>query len=222
MTRLRRVALEAQRLKHAIDDFRQKRILVYGGGTIGLSVVSVLNKVFDCQHVQLFDPIPYRMEIARKLGAAAPEDPEWVSGTHAQTSGNYRDFYHPHGKNELGYRHYGFTSQGAYAEYNAYATLAITKIPDNLSYNEATMCDTGGIALHGIELSGITPGGNVVIFGPGPVGMMIQLFAKSCGAGQIIMIGRGQRLEMAQKMGADHVWEVEKFLSSRLLPTRFR
>ncbi|MCJ7788797.1 MAG: alcohol dehydrogenase catalytic domain-containing protein [Candidatus Atribacteria bacterium] len=115
-----------------------------------------------------------------------------------------------YGKNELGHHHYGFTYQGAYAEYNIYSIMAISKIPENISYEEASMCDTGGIALHAIELTGITPGGNVVILGPGPVGLMIHLFTKAMGAGNVIMVGRGDRLKIASNLGADYIINYEK------------
>ncbi len=115
-----------------------------------------------------------------------------------------------YGKNELGHRHYGFTYQGAYAEYNIYSTLAITRIPDNITYEEATMCDTGGIALHAVELAGVTPGGNIIIFGPGPVGLMIQLLTKAMGAGNVIMVGRGDRLKIAGNLGADYTINFEE------------
>ena len=43
-----------------------------------------------------------------------------------------------YGKPETGHRHYGFTYQGAYAEYNTYNVKALTKIPDNVTYEEAS------------------------------------------------------------------------------------
>ncbi|MEW6425618.1 MAG: alcohol dehydrogenase catalytic domain-containing protein [Bacillota bacterium] len=114
-----------------------------------------------------------------------------------------------YGKNETGHRHYGFTYQGAYAEYNAYSVNAIAKLPDNLSYNEGALVDTAGTAYHGIELAGVTPGGTSVIIGPGPVGIFTMMIAKSMGS-RTVMVGRGRRLQVAAKMGADAVVDYEK------------
>lgn len=68
--------------------------------------------------------------------------------------------------------HYGFTSQGAYAQYNVYHIKSLSKLPDSVSFEEAAMCDTAGVALHGLELAGVDPGSTVAIIGPGPIGIM--------------------------------------------------
>lgn len=114
-----------------------------------------------------------------------------------------------YGKAGAGHRHYGFTWQGAYAEYNAYSINAIARLPDNVSDNEGAMVDTAGTALHGIELAGITPGGVSVIIGPGPIGLFTMMIAKNMGS-TTVMVGRGHRLQLAARMGADAVVDYEK------------
>jgi Threonine dehydrogenase and related Zn-dependent dehydrogenases len=115
-----------------------------------------------------------------------------------------------YGKPETGHRHYGFTSQGAYAQYNAYHIKSVTKIPKELSFKEAAMCDTAGVALHGLELSGVLPGSTVAIIGPGPIGIMAMKLAKAMGAGKVIMVGRMPRIETALELGADEVVDFSK------------
>lgn len=111
-----------------------------------------------------------------------------------------------YGRHEAGHRHYGFTAQGAYAQYNAYNPKALTLMPDNVSYDEGSMCDTAGISMHGAELMGITPGGTVVVIGPGPIGLTAMRVARARGAAKIIVVGRaGSRLEAAASLGADHI-----------------
>ncbi len=107
------------------------------------------------------------------------------------------------GSADLGHRHYGFFWQGANAQYNVYKIGALTRIPDNVSFDVAAMCDTAGVAMHGIELSGITPGGNVVVIGPGPIGLCAVQIAKGMGAGKVIAVGRGDKLRFAGEIGAD-------------------
>ncbi|MDR2477692.1 MAG: zinc-binding dehydrogenase [Treponema sp.] len=72
------------------------------------------------------------------------------------------------------------------------------------------MCDTAGVALHGIELSGITRGGTVAIIGPGPIGLMTMKLARAMGAARIVMVGRGSRLESSRKLGCDDVVDFTK------------
>ena len=57
--------------------------------------------------------------------------------------------------------------------------------------------DTADVTLHGMELSGITSGGTVVIIGPGPTGLIAMQLARLLGAAQIIVVGRGARLQAA-------------------------
>ncbi|RAZ93501.1 hypothetical protein DK853_39955, partial [Klebsiella oxytoca] len=80
------------------------------------------------------------------------------------------------------HRHYGFYWEGANAEYNVYKTGSLCKIPDNVSYDVASMCDTAGVAMHGVELAGVTPGGTCVVFGPGPIGLCAMQECKALGA----------------------------------------
>lgn len=107
-----------------------------------------------------------------------------------------------YGKSEKGHRHYGFNNQGAYAEYAAYNSGALTLLPDNVSFNEAAMLDTATTAFNGVKLIGIVPGGTSVIIGDGPIGIFAMQFAKAMGS-KAIVVGTGKRLEMAKKLGAD-------------------
>ena len=115
-----------------------------------------------------------------------------------------------YGRTKAGHRHYGFVTQGAYAQYNVYSIKSINKMPDRVSFREGALVDTAGVTLHGMELSGITPGGVVVIIGPGPIGMIAMRFARLLGAARIIVVGRGARLEAANKLGADEIINFEQ------------
>ena len=115
-----------------------------------------------------------------------------------------------YGRPEKGHRHYGFTNPGANCEYNAYATKALRRIPDNLSFKHAALLDTAGVALHGIDMIGVTPGGVVAVWGPGPIGLMSMQMMKAMGPRKVIMVGRGNRLEVAGKLGADVLVDYEK------------
>lgn len=115
-----------------------------------------------------------------------------------------------YGKPETGHRHYGFTWQGANSEYNTYATKALLRIPDNLSFAHAALLDTAGVALHGIDMTGVTPGGVVAVWGPGPIGLTAMQMMKGMGAKSVIMVGRRHRLEVAGEIGADFCIDYER------------
>ena len=114
-----------------------------------------------------------------------------------------------YGKPETGHRHYGHRSTGAFAQYVVFSKKGISKMPPGVSYREGALVDTAGIALHGLELTGIATGGTVAIIGPGPVGVMALKLARIKGAGKIIVIGRGYRLAAAGKFGADQLVNFE-------------
>lgn len=115
-----------------------------------------------------------------------------------------------YGNSQSGHRHYGFTNDGAYAQYAVHSVQALTKMPDNVNFIEGSLCDTAAVSLHGLELTGITPGGSVVVIGPGPIGLLAMRLAKSMGAAQVIMVGRRSRLEASRQLGADAAVDFEK------------
>jgi len=115
-----------------------------------------------------------------------------------------------YGRPETGHRHYGFVSPGAYAQYNVYSIKSITPIPAGVSFREGALVDSAGVALHGLELSGVTTGGTVAVIGPGPIGLVTVKLAKTMGAARVIMVGRGARLKASKKFGADLLVDIEK------------
>ena len=66
-----------------------------------------------------------------------------------------------------------------------------------------------GTALHAIELTRISAGGTVVVLAPV---RLVWLLANgsSYGAAKVVMVGRGERLEIASKIAADIVVDFEK------------
>lgn len=114
-----------------------------------------------------------------------------------------------YGQPAAGHRHYGFTYQGAYADYNAYNVKALAKLPGNVSFEEASLADTAGTALQAVRLTGIVPGGYTLVIGPGPIGIFAMQLARIMGS-KTIMVGRKERLALAGKMDADYLINYEE------------
>jgi len=110
-----------------------------------------------------------------------------------------------YGNNEMGHRHYGFTTNGGYAEYAVNHINSVHVLPDTVSFDAATLITTAGSALYGIiRIGGIFAGETVVVSGPGPIGLMAVQLARIMGAGQIILTGtRKSRLDLGLELGAD-------------------
>ncbi len=114
-----------------------------------------------------------------------------------------------YGKPGTGHRHYGFVNNGAYAQYNAYSPKSLTPITNEVGFREAALIDTAGGAMHAMKLTGVTLGGTVVVIGPGPIGIIAMRAAKFLGASRVIVVGRGERLQTASRLGADAVVNFE-------------
>ena len=111
-----------------------------------------------------------------------------------------------------GHRHYGFTTNGGYAEYAANHTNSVYKIPGNMPIDAATLITTAATSLYGIRrIGGIHAGETVVVSGPGTIGLMGVLLSRLLGAGTIILTGtRAERLAMGLALGADIVINVRQ------------
>lgn len=115
-----------------------------------------------------------------------------------------RGFYNlclNYGKSEQGHHHYGHNTAGCYAQYQVYDQKVLTVLPENISFDEGTMVDTAGTALNALRQTGVVPGSWTAIIGPGPMGIMAMLLAGALGS-RTIVVGRGQRLQVAKEMGA--------------------
>jgi L-iditol 2-dehydrogenase len=114
-----------------------------------------------------------------------------------------------YGDASTGHRHYGFTNPGANCDYKDYSNKALRRIPASLRYRHAALLDTAGVALHGIDMIGVTAGGTVAIWGPGPIGLISLQRMKAMGAKTVIVVGRRHRLAVAGELGATHLVDYE-------------
>lgn len=105
----------------------------------------------------------------------------------------------------------GYQFPGGFAEYvhlNALTlrTGAVHRIPDSLTYAQATLAEPLGCCLNGAEMSNIRPGSTVVVIGAGPAGCMLMQLARSLGALRVIAVQRSRgRLEAARQIGGADV-----------------
>ncbi len=106
-----------------------------------------------------------------------------------------------YGKLDTGHRHYGFTTQGGYAEYVVASERSVHDIGD-IPFDEATNVDTAATALQAIKRGRIAVGEDVCVFGPGAIGLLCFQVARASGAGRVFMVGRRHRLALAEQLGA--------------------
>lgn len=112
-----------------------------------------------------------------------------------------------YGNRQKGHAHIGFTVPGGLAEYCVVPARSVHPLPDGLDYDHGAFTDTVGIVLWAFERAGGVRGGeNVVVVGPGALGLLAVQMARALGAGRVIAVGAPvdhNRLELACWMGAD-------------------
>src|SRR5437867_1182502 len=117
-----------------------------------------------------------------------------------------------YGNRTRGHRANGFTTNGGLAEYAVNHVNTLYRIPEGVSYEEATVVMTSGSPLFGLEnAGGYFAGETVAVLGPGPIGLMAIQLVKALGATRVILTGtRESRLALGRQLGADIVVDSRK------------
>src|SRR5215471_13661649 len=102
-----------------------------------------------------------------------------------------------YGNRARGHRANGFTTNGGLAEYAVNHVNTLFRIPEGVSYEEATVVMTSGSPLFGLQnAGGYFAGETVAVIGPGPIGLMAIQLVRAIGATRVILTGtRTSRLE---------------------------
>ena len=79
---------------------------------------------------------------------------------------------------------------------------SLVRVPDGFDLETAACVDPLSIALYTVKRSRMQPGDDLLVMGTGPQGLMAILVAKALGAGRIIAVGSGARLDLARSLGA--------------------
>ena len=113
-------------------------------------------------------------------------------------------------------------SWGGYAEYVTVDMIdgaklgvpkeeVLTPLPNNVSYEDGTFVENIAIGIHSVvDQAGGGLGKTVVIVGAGQMGLTQVMIAKAIGSTVVVTDSVDWRLEMASKLGADHVVDITK------------
>ncbi|MFC7029122.1 2-keto-3-deoxy-L-rhamnonate dehydrogenase [Halomicroarcula sp. GCM10025324] len=101
----------------------------------------------------------------------------------------------------------GMHRDGAYAEYVAVDPNHLHAVPDGVPLDHAAITEPTSIATRAVlEQSKTTPGDNVLVEGPGPIGVLVAAIADSLGA-NVIVAGLEQdatyRLPLLEDLGIE-------------------
>lgn len=94
-------------------------------------------------------------------------------------------------------------THGGFAEYVKVPAKNLMKMPDTLRFDEATLTEPVACCLNAKVRSGIKEGDHVIVIGDGFMGILNAVIAKLSGARVVIIGHHDERLELAQRLGAD-------------------
>lgn len=100
-----------------------------------------------------------------------------------------------------GYKLYGHTAQGALAEYAVRPARVLHRLPPEVSDEAGALVNQGAMAVHAVRRTGLDPGSRVAVLGPGLLGLMTALVARASGAVEVMVVGRGSRLDLVTGYG---------------------
>lgn len=102
------------------------------------------------------------------------------------------------------------TVSRAFAKYVVGPAKKFYKLPDHVSFEEATLLDTFSVCMHAIQLSGLKLNDKVAVIGAGPIGLGQLQLAKICGADVIVTDVVDSSLQLAKELGADEVVNINR------------
>ncbi|KAF5350241.1 hypothetical protein D9758_007830 [Tetrapyrgos nigripes] len=90
---------------------------------------------------------------------------------------------------------------GTLTRWHLHPAQWLHRLPDNVSFEEGSLCEPLAVALAGIERSGLRLGDPLLICGAGPIGLVSLLSARAAGAEPIVITDLFQsRLDFAKKL----------------------
>lgn len=97
----------------------------------------------------------------------------------------------------------GGAADGAFAEYAIARSDCLYKLPDHVTFEQATYAEPLACAVRAVQRSGMEPGATVVVLGAGPIGLLTLQTALACGASKAYVFETVQsRRELAEELGA--------------------
>ena len=97
-----------------------------------------------------------------------------------------------------------YRRDGAFAQYVALPQRILYPLPDELSFEHASMVEPLSVAVHAVNITDISLGDVAVVVGTGMVGLLVVQVLRAAGCGRIIAVDLDRRrLDLAQRLGAD-------------------
>lgn len=77
---------------------------------------------------------------------------------------------------------------GGFSEYTVVGEHMVHPLPDTLTYEQGALIEPAAVGLHAVRQSSLKAGDSAVVFGAGPIGLMIIEALKAAGASRIVAV----------------------------------
>ncbi|ALS23023.1 MULTISPECIES: 2,3-butanediol dehydrogenase [Paenibacillus] len=95
---------------------------------------------------------------------------------------------------------------GGFSEFTMVKESMVHRLPDPMSYEQGALVEPAAVALHAIRTSKLKAGDSCVVYGAGPIGLLVIQAARTAGASRIIAVEVSEeRQQMAKALGAHHI-----------------
>jgi 2-desacetyl-2-hydroxyethyl bacteriochlorophyllide A dehydrogenase len=117
----------------------------------------------------------------------------------------------------LNWQGIGITRPGGFAEYAAVPARACYLVPESLTDTQAAFIEPLSCVIHALKRLRVWPGDDVLIFGAGPMGLLMIQAMRNCGASQITVVEKEQdRRNLAIELGATTAFAPDPEMSQAL------
>lgn len=121
------------------------------------------------------------------------------------------------GNHCLNWQGVGITRQGGFAEYVAVPARACYLVPESLTDTQAAFIEPLSCVIHALKRMRVSLGDEVLIFGAGPMGLLMIQMMRISGASQIIVVEKDQeRRNLAATLGATSTFTADQDLNQLL------
>lgn len=100
----------------------------------------------------------------------------------------------------------GLMGDGGFAERTLVPAYMLHRLPESVSLRQAAVLEPAAVALHALRLSSLTPLRRCVVFGLGPIGLLLVILARLRGVEDITAVDISpERLALAGEFGASRL-----------------
>ena len=105
----------------------------------------------------------------------------------------------------------GCNGPGGFAQFVVVRLDKVFPLPESMSFDEAVFTEPTACVVHCMDVVGMRPGDEVLLYGAGPAGLILAQMIKDCGASRLVVAAPTKsKLDLAANLAADHTVTVSR------------